>query len=103
MQPDHGVTQGVPPCEDTYLAMARARALCVARGGFVVYMHNFMNILHKYANRRKKINKRRVRNFISRVQNAENKKDFKKRLHIYSIGAKISSSKTFRRPRAARQ
>jgi len=29
------------------------------------------------------------------VQTAENKKDFKKHLHIYSIGATISSSKTY--------
>jgi hypothetical protein len=37
------------------------------------------------------------------VQSAENEEFYKKRLHIYSIGATISSSKTIRRRNAARQ
>ena len=47
----------VPSYRDACFTAARARALYTARGGFVVYMHNFVNILHKYANTRKKIDK----------------------------------------------
>ncbi len=57
-------------------------------------MHIFVHILHRYAFMRKIVPKRKQFVFIIMVQFAEFEEILKKDLHIYSIGATISTSKT---------